>query len=178
MGLWRFRLFNYLLTYFDTGSLEISYVDQVDLELSVSVTQVLGLKVYATMSRLWNRSVLFGLVWFHFKAILCIWVFYLHVYLCTTIISRWRNLALKTLFYIWVFCLHVYLCPTCIPGAFRAQKRASNPWELELQVVWTTMWIQGFNSDQIANALNHWAISSVLWFLFPKVRKGFIDDIK
>ena len=36
---------------------------------------------------------------------------------------------------VWLCCLHVYLCTVYMPGAFRGQKRASDPLELELTVV-------------------------------------------
>ena len=34
---------------------------------------------------------------------------------------------------VWVFCLHVCLCTMCMPGAYEGQKRASDALELELQ---------------------------------------------
>ena len=34
-----------------------------------------------------------------------------------------------------VFCLHVCLCTACMPGIGRGQKRASDPLELELEMV-------------------------------------------
>lgn len=42
-------------------------------------------------------------------------------------------------FSLWVFCLHVYMCTTCLPGVKEGQKRASHPREMEWRVVvrWT-----------------------------------------
>lgn len=39
------------------------------------------------------------------------------------------------LLYLWVFCLHVYLCTAGVPGAQEGQQRASDPLKLELQTV-------------------------------------------
>lgn len=36
---------------------------------------------------------------------------------------------------VWVFCLHAYLCTTCVPDPLRGQKRASGSLELESQKV-------------------------------------------
>lgn len=34
---------------------------------------------------------------------------------------------------VWVFCLHVCLCTMCVPGAYRGQKKVLDSLELELQ---------------------------------------------
>lgn len=34
---------------------------------------------------------------------------------------------------VWVFCLHVLVCTTCMPDVLRGQKRMSNPLKLELE---------------------------------------------
>ena len=50
---------------------------------------------------------------------------------------------------VWVFCLHAYLCTTCVPDPLRGQKRASGSLELESQKVMrhhvgAGKWIQVF----------------------------------
>lgn len=44
-------------------------------------------------------------------------------------------LDLFILLCIWVFCLHVYLCTICMSSVCGSQKRVSGPPELELQAV-------------------------------------------
>lgn len=35
---------------------------------------------------------------------------------------------------VWVFCLHVHVCTTCVPGACGGWKRTLDPLKLKLQV--------------------------------------------
>jgi hypothetical protein len=44
-------------------------------------------------------------------------------------------LYLNFILCVWLFCLHVCLCTTCMPCACRGQKRASDPLEVELKTV-------------------------------------------
>jgi len=53
--------------------------------------------------------------------------------------------------------LSVHMCTLCEPGAFRGQKRAPDPPELELQL-WATMWVlrtENMSSAKEASALNY-----------------------
>ena len=59
---------------------------------------------------------------------------------CTLALCGFSTLPLLIIFFyfilcVWIFCLHVCLCIMCVPGACRGQKRASDPVELELQIV-------------------------------------------
>lgn len=71
------------------------------------------------------------------------------------------------LLYFWV-CVYTYVWGHAPVGvdAYRNQKRASNPWELDLQtVVSLLMWVPGLkfhSSARGASALSHWAHLSLL----------------
>lgn len=64
----------------------------------------------------------------------------------------------------WVFYLRVYMCTICMCGRYGGLKRVSSPLELELTNgceppggCWESTWVLGTS----ANTLNHWAISPV-----------------
>ena len=59
---------------------------------------------------------------------------------------------------VWVFCLHVCLCTMCV-HVHRGQKRAVSLLELELQMVLSRMWVLGIesrSSERATNALSLW----------------------
>lgn len=63
--------------------------------------------------------------------------------------------------YVWVFCLHVYLCTTPMPGTVcRGQKRASNPLRQLRTTLWV-LGIDARSFGRAVRALNHRAISPV-----------------
>jgi hypothetical protein len=70
-----------------------------------------------------------------------------------------------------MFSLHEYMCSTCQPIAHRSQRRASDPSELELDMVanyyvGAQKWIW-VSSARVTVTLDDWAISpALLNFLF------------
>lgn len=61
---------------------------------------------------------------------------------------------------LWVFCLHVCLCTTSVYGAWEIQKRAPDPPELDGWAS-AAVWVLGLVSrsfGRVSNAINRWAI--------------------
>lgn len=64
--------------------------------------------------------------------------------------------------HVWVFCLHVCLCTTCIPGAHRSHKRALDPWNWSYGWFWATMRFLGTeigSSVRAMSVFNIWVIA-------------------
>lgn len=61
---------------------------------------------------------------------------------------------------VFVFCLHVCICTIYMPGSHGVQKRVSDPLELELWMVMSTLWMVGIEhgfSARATHVFNHWA---------------------
>lgn len=56
---------------------------------------------------------------------------------------------------------HLCVCSVQMPDVYRGQKKASDPLELELGLLWV-LGVKAGSSEKAAGALNHWAISPTL----------------
>lgn len=57
-------------------------------------------------------------------------------------------------FYVWVFGLHICLCTTCMSGAHRGEEGPSDIVDLELQNgLWATMWVLGIEPGPLGRVI-------------------------
>lgn len=127
---------------------------------------------------LWvNVVCLVGLVWFdfcfiwnYFRSTIFLLVLVLNQLFCIFVLCRifLCFLYVFTAFYVFFFC-RMCICAQLVDLCCKSQKRALDPLEPGLRLLWATVWILGTETrfcPRATSALDCWVISPIQFLMF------------